>query len=176
MAKEWFVVHTYSGYEEKVKGALDNKIKSMNLEDKIAQVVVPKEDVMDVKGKKKTITERKVYPGYILIEMEMDTKIWHVVKSTPGITGFVGPGKRPMPLTSVEVENILKRKERVAAQPVMRFRFEKNETVRITEGPFANFTGVVEEVSLSRGKLKVLVTIFGRATPVELEFSQVQKL
>lgn len=176
MAKGWFVVHTYSGYEEKVKETLENKCKSMNLEDKIIQIVIPKEEVMDIKGKKKTIIEKKVYPGYLLIEMEMDTKTWHVVKSTPGITGFVGPGKRPMPLMPTEVEGILKRKERVAVQPAMRFRFEKNETVRITDGPFANFTGAVEEISPSRGKLKVLVTIFGRATPVELEFSQVQKL
>jgi transcriptional antiterminator NusG len=148
----------------------------MNLEDKIMQIVVPTEEVMDIKGKKKTISERKVYPGYILIEMEMDTKTWHVVKSTPGITGFVGPGKRPMSLMPAEVENILKRREKVVIQPAMRCRFEKNETVRITEGPFANFTGVVEDVSPSRGKLKVLVTIFGRSTPVELEFSQVEKL
>jgi len=176
MAKGWFVIHTYSGYEEKVKGALENKCKSRNLKDKIIQIVIPTEEVMDIKGKKKTISERKVYPGYLLIEMEMDTKTWHVVKSTPGITGFVGPGKRPISLMPAEVEGILKRKERVATQPVLRYRFEKNETVRITEGPFANFTGIVEEISPSRGKLKVLVTIFGRATPVELEFSQVQKL
>ena len=176
MVKEWFVVHTYSGYEEKVKETLENKRKSMGLEDKIAQIIIPTEEVMDIKGKKKTISERKIYPGYLLIEMEMDTKIWHVIRTTPGITGFVGPGKRPMPLMPAEVESILKRKEKVVLQPSLRVLFEKNETVKIVEGPFTNFTGTVEEVNPSQGRLKVLVTIFGRATPVELEFSQVQKL
>lgn len=176
MGKGWYVVHTYSGYEEKVKETLENKCKSMDMEDKITQIIIPTEEVMDIKKGKKKIEERKAYPGYLFIEMEMDTKIWHMVKSTPGVTGFVGPGKRPIPLRAQEIENVLNRKEKVVLQPVLRLRFEKNETVRITEGPFTNFTGVVEEVNLSRGKLTVLVTIFGRSTPVELEFSQVQKL
>jgi len=176
MAKGWFVIHTYSGYEEKVRVSLENKRISMGMENKIFQIVSPQVDEVEVKDKKKTIKHKKIYPGYLLIEMDMDTKTWHLIKSTPGITGFVGPGKRPMPLSFADVENILKKKEKTTAQTVMRVKFEKNETVRIKEGPFANFTGLVEEVSPSRGKVKVLVTIFGRSTPVELEFSQVQKL
>lgn len=176
MAKGWFVIHTYSGYEEKVRISLENKRTSMSMENKIFQIISPQVDEVEVKGKKKTIKHKKIYPGYLLIEMDMDTKTWHLIKSTPGITGFVGPGKRPMPLTPADIENILKKKEKIATQTIMRVKFEKNETVRIKEGPFANFTGVVEEVSPSRGKVKVLVTIFGRSTPVELEFSQVQKL
>jgi len=176
MAKGWFVVHTYSGYEEKVREALENKRKAMSLENKIFQIISPQVEEMEVKGKKKTIKHRKIYPGYLIVEADMDTKIWHVIKSTSGITGFVGPGKRPMPLSNLEVESILKKREKAVIQTVMRVKFEKDETVRIKEGPFANFTGIVEEVSPSRGKVKVLVTIFGRSTPVELEFSQVQKL
>jgi transcription termination/antitermination protein NusG len=176
MAKAWYVIHTYSGYEERVREALENKRKSMGIEDKILQIVVPTEEVYDVKGKKKVVKAQKVYPGYILIEMDMDNMIWHVVRSTPGVTGFVGPGKKPMSLSQPEIDNIIQRKERAAVQPIPKFKFEKNETVRIMDGPFTNFTGNVEEVNLSRARVKVLVKIFGRATPVELEFSQIEKL
>ncbi|OIO03483.1 transcription termination/antitermination protein NusG [Candidatus Desantisbacteria bacterium CG_4_10_14_0_8_um_filter_48_22] len=176
MAKGWFVIHTYSQYEEKVKEALENKRKALGLEEKIMQIVIPTEEVIDIKNKKKVVMTRKIYPGYLLVEMDMDNKIWHVVRSTPGVTGFVGPGKRPITLNPEEVEGILQRKEKEATQPVPRIQFEKGETVRITDGPFTNFTGTVEEINLSRGKIKVFVTIFGRATPVEIEFTQVEKL
>jgi len=174
--KNWYVIHTYSGYEEKVKEALESKRKAMQMEDQIGQIVIPTEEVIDIKGKKKVVSMRKIYPGYLLIELDMSTKLWHVIRSTPGVTGFVGPGKRPTPLGSAEIASILQRKERVSPQPVPRIQFEKGETIRITDGPFTNFTGTVEEVNVSRGKIKVLVTIFGRATPVELEFSQVEKM
>src|SRR5580658_6353101 len=176
---QWFVVHTYAGYENKVKSNLESRISSMNMEDRIYEVVIPMEDVVEFKGGKKVTVQRKVFPGYLLTRAELDDDSWSVIRQTPGVTGFVGPGTKPTPLSRSEVENILQvREEGVegAKQRRPRLEHEVGETVRVKEGPFADFTGSVAEINEDQLKLKVLVNIFGRETPVELEFSQVAKL
>jgi transcription termination/antitermination protein NusG len=175
----WYVVHTYAGYENKVKSNLESRISSMNMEDRIYEVVIPMEDVVEFKGGKKVTVQKKVFPGYLLARAELDDDSWSVIRQTPGVTGFVGPGTKPTPLSRTEVESILQvRDENVEGQKQRRPRLEHEigETVRVKEGPFADFTGQVAEINEDQLKLKVLVNIFGRETPVELEFAQVAKL
>ena len=176
MAMQWYIIHTYSGFEKKVKESLESRVAAFGLQDKIGRVMIPTEDVLEVRGGKKVVSPRMFYPGYVLVEMEMDDYTWHVVRSTPRVTGFVGTGQTPTPLSEEEVENILHRVTTSADKPKPRLTFERNEQVKIVEGPFANFNGIVEEVNPDRNTLKVSVTIFGRSTPVELDFGQVEKI
>ncbi len=175
---EWYVVHTYAGYENKVKADLETRVASMNMEDKIYEVVIPLEDVVEVKGGKKQTVKRKVFPGYLLVRLELDDESWYVVRNTPGVTGFVGSGSKPTPLSEREVDRILQRgKEAEAAErPKAALEWAENDPVRVTTGPFANFQGVISEVDGERQKVKVLVNIFGRETPVELSFDDIQKV
>ncbi len=175
----WYVVHTYAGYENKVKSNLESRISSMNMEESIYEVVIPMEDVVEFKGGKKVTVQRKVFPGYLLCRCELDDDSWSVIRQTPGVTGFVGPGTKPTPLSRSEVEGILQVRDEGVEGPKRqrpRLEHEVGETVRVKEGPFADFTGQVAEINEDQLKLKVLVNIFGRETPVELEFSQVAKL
>ena len=174
--KNWYIIHTQTGSEEKVKTALENKITSEVLEEFMGQVVIPTEQVSEIRAGKKRVSQRKFFPGYLLIEMELNEKTYMVVKATPGVTGFIGLGKKPMPLPDQEVESILKRTQETQAKPTPKVSFEKNEQVRVTDGPFVNFNGTIEELHPEKGKLKVSVSIFGRATPVELEYWQVEKI
>jgi transcriptional antiterminator NusG len=176
MSTQWYIIHTYSGFEKKVKESLESRVAAFGLEDKIGRIMIPTEDVMEVRGGKKVISPRMFYPGYVLVEMELDDYTWHVVRSTPRVTGFVGTGPTPTPLSEEEVQNILHRVTTSADKPKPKLTFERNEQVRIVDGPFANFTGVVEDVNTDRNTLKVSVTIFGRSTPVELDFGQVEKI
>jgi transcription termination/antitermination protein NusG len=176
---QWYVVHTYAGYENKVKSNLESRIASMNMEDRIYEVVIPMEEVVEFKGGKKVTVQRKVFPGYLLTRAELDDDSWSVIRQTPGVTSFVGPGTKPTPLSRAEVESILQVREEGVEPPRARrarLEYEVGETVRVKEGPFADFTGTVSEINEDQLKLKVLVNIFGRETPVELEFSQVAKL
>jgi transcriptional antiterminator NusG len=176
---QWYVVHTYAGYENKVKSNLESRISSMNMEDRIYEVVIPMEDVVEFKGGRKVVVQKKVFPGYLLTRCELDDDSWSVVRNTPGVTGFVGPGTKPTPLSRREVESILQVKPEGAEgvkKTRPRLEHEVGETVRVREGPFADFSGQIAEINEDQLKLKVLVNIFGRETPVELEFSQVAKL
>jgi transcription termination/antitermination protein NusG len=177
---QWFVVHTYAGYENKVKSNLESRIVSMNMEDEIFEVVIPMEDVVEFKGGKKVVVQKKVFPGYLLTRCYLDDDSWSVIRNTPGVTGFVGPGTKPTPLSRREVESILQVKAEGGPEPSKKTRprleYEVGETVRVREGPFADFSGQIDEINEDQLKLKVLVNIFGRETPVELEFSQVAKL
>jgi transcription termination/antitermination protein NusG len=175
----WYVVHTYAGYENKVKSNLQSRISSMNMEESIYEVVIPLEDVVEYKGGKKVTVQKKIFPGYLLCRAILDDDAWSVIRQTPGVTGFVGPGTKPTPLSRAEVENILQVEDETTEAPKQRrprLDHEIGETVRVREGPFAAFTGQVAEINEDQEKLKVLVNIFGRETPVELEFSQVAKL
>jgi transcriptional antiterminator NusG len=174
--KKWYVVHTYSGFERKVKESLEQRVKALGLKDKIEEVLIPTEDVVEMKGGKKVISLRKFFPGYILVKMELSDETWHVVRSTSKVTGFVGSGKEPTPLTEEEFSGILEKMEAAAEKPRPKFAFKKGELIRIIDGPFNSFTGSVEEVNEVRHTLKVMVTIFGRSTPVELDFLQVEKV
>jgi len=174
--KNWYVVHTQTGSEEKVKTSLENKINSEGLGDIITKVIIPTEQVSEVRSGKKKISKRKFFPGYLIVEMELSEKTYLFVKTVPGITGFIGLGKRPMPLPEEEVETILKRTEETQVKPSPKIVFEKGEQVRVTEGPFLNFNGTIDEVHPEKGKIKVSVSIFGRSTPVELEYWQVEKV
>ena len=174
MEKSWYVIHTYSGYENKVKANLEKRVESMNMEDKIFRVLVPMEDEVEVKNGKKKITKRKVFPGYVIVEMTMTDDSWYVVRNTPGVTGFVGTGAKPIPLLEAEVKAILKQMGMEDAKT--KVDFEVKQSVKVIAGPFENFIGLVEEIHPEKGKLKVLVSMFGRETPVELDFSQVEKL
>ena len=173
---DWFVVHTYAGYENKVKGSLETRINSMNMEDKIFEVVIPMEDVMEFKQGKKQVVQKKVFPGYLLVRMFLEDDSWYVVRNTPGVTGFVGSGAKPTPLGSKEVDKILSVKPVGTEKLKPRLEFEEGESVRVVTGPFSNFTGTISEINVDQSKLKVLVNIFGRETPVELSFEQVSKL
>ena len=176
-AKQWYIIHAQTGQELKVKQTLERRIKEGGDATKcISQVLVPTERVAEVRSGKKRISERKLFPGYLLIEMEMTDESWHFVRTTPGVTGFIGAGRRPVSPSAEEVSEILRQTEERKDKPTTRVTFQKGEGVRVIEGPFTNFTGVIEEVNLARGKLKVLVSIFGRQTPVELEFWQVERL
>ncbi len=174
---EWYVVHTYSGYENKVKANLHQRIASMQMEDKIFDVVIPLEDVMEIKGGKKQVVQRKVFPGYLLVRMIYDNDSWYVVRNTPGVTGFVssGTGTKPTPLSAREVEKILAVKKDTEKKPEYRLEWEEGDVVRIVAGPFADFTGTISEINVEQSKLRVMVNIFDRETPVELAFDQVAK-
>jgi transcriptional antiterminator NusG len=176
---EWFVVHTYAGYENKVKSNLASRVRSMNMEERIFEVVIPMEDVIEFKAGRKTVVPKKVFPGYLLVRLNLDDDSWRVVRDTPGVTGFVGGGAKPTPLSRKEVEAILGVEKDVGgvekkARP--RLEFDVGEQVRVITGPFADFNGAISEINVDQSKLKVLVNIFGRETPVELEFGQVAKL
>jgi transcription termination/antitermination protein NusG len=173
---DWFVVHTYAGYENRVKTNLQSRISSMNVEDRIFEVVIPMEDVMEIKQGKKQVVQKKVFPGYLLCRMYLDDDSWYVVRNTPGVTGFVGSGAKPTPLSDREVDRILQVKPEDKKKLRPRLEFEEQESVRVISGPFANFTGTISEINVDQSKLKVLVNIFGRETPVELGFDQVAKL
>jgi transcriptional antiterminator NusG len=173
--KKWFILHTYSGFENKVAESLRGRAQAFGFDDKIGQILIPTEEVVELRGGKKVTSKRLVYPGYVLVEMEMNDELWHAVKATPRVTGFVGGGTHPVPLSADEVNQILYRQASSAERPRPKMTFEKNETVRIIEGPFSNFSGKVDEVNLERNTLRVMVTIFGRSTPVELDFLQVEK-
>jgi transcriptional antiterminator NusG len=173
---KWYIIHSYSGFERKVKESLESRVQAFGLQEKIGKVLIPTESVTEVRGGKKYTSERMFYPGYVLVEMDMDDHVWHVVKSTPRVTGFVGTGQQPTPLSDEEVQHIVYKVADSREKPKLKVKFEKGETVRIGEGPFATFTGLVDDVNEDRETLKVMVTIFGRSTPVELEFSQVEKV
>jgi len=174
--KKWYIIHTYSGFENKVAESLKTRSEAFGFADKIGQVLIPTEEVVELRNGKKVTSKRLVYPGYVLVEMEMNDALWHEVKNTPRVTGFVGGGTVPVPLSADEVNSILYRQASSAERPRPKMTFEKNDSVRIIDGPFANFSGKVDEVNPERGTLRVMVTIFGRATPVELEFLQVEKV
>ncbi len=177
MEKNWYVVHTYSGYENKVKANLEKRVESMGMQDKIFRVVVPEEEETDYKNGKKKTVKRKVFPGYVLVEIVMTDDSWYVVRNTPGVTGFVGSagsGSKPTPLLPEEVSAILKRMG--VEEKRVDINFEIGETVRVKEGPFTDKTGIIEEMDKTKSKLRVLVDMFGRDTPVELDFSQIDKL
>jgi transcription termination/antitermination protein NusG len=173
--KNWYIIHTYSGFENKVQESLRTRAEAFGFADKIGQILIPTEEVVELRNGKKVTSKRLVYPGYVLVEMEMSDALWHEVKNTPRVTGFVGGGNSPVPLSPEEVNSILNRQASSAERPRPKMTFEKNDPVRIVDGPFANFSGKVDEVNPERGTLRVMVTIFGRATPVELEFLQVEK-
>ncbi len=174
--RKWYIVHTYSGFEERVKETLRQRAEALDMGDAFGEIRIPTETVVEYKSGKKRETQRKFFPGYILVEMEMSDAAWHVVKNTPKVTGFVGTGRKPTPLSQSEVDAILEQVVTAKEKPKPKYVFEKAEPVRITDGPFNNFTGIVDDVNLDRNTLKVMVTIFGRQTPVELDFSQVQKI
>jgi transcriptional antiterminator NusG len=174
--KHWFIIHTYSGFENKVSESLRTRADAFGFADKLGQVLIPTEEVVELKNGKKTTSKRLLYPGYVMVEMAMDEEMWHQVKETPRVTGFVGGGTKPVPLTADEVNSILYRQATAAERPRPKVTYEKNETVRIIDGPFTNFSGKVDEVNPERNTLRVMVTIFGRSTPVELDFLQVEKI
>ena len=176
MAFKWYIVHVYSGFENKVKAALEERISSSPHHEKFGEVLVPTEEIVElVKGKRKT-SSRKFYPGYILVQMELDDGTWHVVNDTAKVTGFLGGRNKPAPISDEEADRILNRMEAGKLKPQPKYFFESGDEIRVIDGPFTNFNGTVEEVNQEKGKIKVLVSIFGRSTPVELDFVQVQKL
>ena len=174
--KQWYIVHTYSGFERKVAESLRQRVQAYGLQDDIGEVLIPTEDVVEMRGGRKVVTPKRFFPGYILVEMAMTDNAWHVVKNTPKVTGFVGAGAKPTPLTKEEVDQILLQVSTAAEKPKPKYSFDKGDQVRINEGPFTSFNGVVDDVNLDRNTLKVMVTIFGRSTPVELDFLQVEKI
>jgi transcription termination/antitermination protein NusG len=173
--KHWYIIHTYSGFEQKVADSLRSRAEAFGFDHQIGQLLIPTEEVVELRNGKKVTSKRMLYPGYVLVEMEMNDELWHAVKATPRVTGFVGGGEKPVPLTADEVNSVLYRQATSAERPRPKLSFEKNENVRIIEGPFANFSGKVDEVNPERNTLRVMVTIFGRSTPVELDFLQVEK-
>jgi transcriptional antiterminator NusG len=172
----WYIIHAYSGFERKVRESIESRVQAYGLHDRIGRIMVPTEPVTEIRNGKKYTIERVFLPGYVLVEMDLDNEIWHLVKNTPRVTGFLGTGEKPVALTEEEISSIIFRSDVSKDKPRMKVKFEKNESVKITEGPFANFNGVVDEVNEDRETLKVMVTIFGRSTPVELEFSKVEKI
>ena len=175
-AKRWYVVHAYSGFEKSVQRALVERIARAGMQEKFGQILVPVEEVIEMKGGQKSISERKFFPGYVLVEMDMDDESWHLVKSTPRVTGFVGgTATKPTPITQKEVDKIMAQMQEGVEKPRPKVLFETGEMVRVKDGPFTDFNGTVEEVNYEKSRLRVSVTIFGRATPVELEFAQVEK-
>ncbi|MDA8078982.1 MAG: transcription termination/antitermination protein NusG [Nitrospiraceae bacterium] len=173
MAKQWYVVHTYSGFEEKVRLSIEEKVETQGLQEKITKILIPTERVVELRAGKKRESDKKFYPGYILVELDLDDETWHLVKSTPRVTGFVG-GKHPVPIPEEEVEIIMQQVEKGPVAHV-KTQFQKGENVRIIDGPFSNFNGFVDDVDIDHGRLRVMVSIFGRQTPVELNFFQVEK-
>lgn len=174
MKKQWYVIHTYSGYENKVKANLEKRIASMNMEDKIFRILVPMEDEVEVKDGKRKVSKKKIFPGYVLVEMIMTDDSWYVVRNTPGVTGFVGSGSKPIPLAEEEAQQIIR--QMGMEEPKARVDFNVGDRVRVVKGPFENFSGTVEEVFADKAKLRVAISMFGRETPVELDFSQVEKI
>jgi transcriptional antiterminator NusG len=172
----WYILHAYSGFERKVRESIQSRVQAFGLGDKVGRVMIPTEPVTEIVNGKKRTVERVFLPGYVLVEMELDNNLWHVLKDTPKVTGFLGTGDTPVALSEEEVSGILFRSETTKDKPRLKIKFEKNEQVRITDGPFANFNGVVDEINEDRETLKVMVTIFGRSTPVELEFGKVEKI
>jgi transcriptional antiterminator NusG len=173
---KWYIIHAYSGFERKVRESIESRVQAFGLQNRIGRVMIPTEPVTElVNGKKRTV-ERVFLPGYVLVEMDLDNDLWHVIKNTPRVTGFLGTGDKPVALSEAEVSSILFRSETSKEKPRLKIKFEKNESVRITEGPFANFNGIVDDINEDRETLKVMVTIFGRSTPVELEFGKVEKV
>ena len=175
MAKQWYIVHTYSGFEKKVADSLKQRVQAFGLEEQIGEVLIPTEDVVEMKGGRKVVSPKRFFPGYVLVKMDMNDTTWHVVKNTPKVTGFVGAGHRPTALSQEEVDQVIEQVTVAAEKPKPKYTFETGEPVRIIDGPFSNFSGVVDEVNLDRNTLKVMVSIFGRSTPVELDFLQVEK-
>lgn len=175
MAKHWYVVHTYTGFEQKAKLALEERIATTGMEDKFDDILVPTEQVVEVKKGVKKTSSRRFFPGYILVKMELSESTWHLVKDTPKITGFVGSGLTPPIVPEAEVLRITQQIEEGTLRPKSKIAFEKGENVRVTSGPFSTFTGTVDDINEEKGKLRVMVSIFGRATPIELEYTQVEK-
>jgi transcriptional antiterminator NusG len=176
MAMHWYVVHTYSQFEKSVQRALTERIQREGMQDKFAQILVPVEEVVELKGGQKSISERKFFPGYVLVEMEMTDESWHLVKSTPKVTGFLGgSAMKPTPISEKEVQTIMQQMQAGVEKPRPKVLFEVGESVRVKEGPFTDFNGMVEDVNYDKNKIRVAVTIFGRSTPVELDFGQVEK-
>ena len=173
---KWYIIHAYSGFERKVKESIESRVAAFGLENKIGRVMIPTEPVTELRNGKKYVIERVFLPGYVLVEMDLDNDLWHVVKDTPRVTGFLGTGDKPVALSDAEVSSIMFRNDSSKDKPKIKIKFEKNENVRITEGPFANFNGLVDEVNEDRQTLKVMVSIFGRSTPVEIEFAKVDKM
>jgi transcription termination/antitermination protein NusG len=169
----WYVIHTYSGYEKKVRKSLEHRVESMGMQDQIFRIVVPIEEEVDIKDGQRRVVERKIFPGYVLVQMVMNDDSWYVVRNTPGVTGFVGSGTKPTPLPDAEVERILKQME--TEVPKVRVSFRQGQRVRIVDGPFTDFHGVVDDIDTERGKVRVMVSFFGRETPLELDFLQVEK-
>lgn len=176
LSKHWYIIHAYSGFEQKVAESLKTRSQAFGFADRLGQILIPTEEVVELRNGKKVISKRLLYPGYVLVEMEMDDELWHAVKSTPRVTGFVGGGTKPVPLTADEVNSVLYRQASSAERPRPKMNFEKSETVKIVDGPFTNFSGKVDEINPERNTLRVMVTIFGRSTPVELDFLQVEKI
>lgn len=176
MMKRWYIIHSQTGYEEKVRRSLENRIRRNGLEESILEIIIPTEQVSEVRGGKKRVSQRKFFPGYILINMELNDTVYAMIKSTPGVTGFIGTGKKPTALSQVEADEILKRIEETQAKPSLKVIFEEGEQIRVTSGPFVNFNGTIDKVYPEKGKLKASVSIFGRSTPVELEYWQVEKI
>ena len=174
--KHWYIIHAYSGFEQKVAESLRTRAQAFGFAGRLGQILIPTEEVVELRNGKKVTSKRLLYPGYVLVEMEMDDELWHAVKSTPRVTGFVSGGTKPVPLTADEVNAVLYRQASSAERPRPKLTFEKNETVKIIDGPFTNFSGKVDEVNTERNTLRVMVTIFGRSTPVELDFLQVEKI
>jgi transcription termination/antitermination protein NusG len=174
--KNWYIIHAYSGFENKVAESLRTRAQAFGFADRLGQILIPTEEVIELRNGKKVTSKRLLYPGYVLVEMEMDDELWHAVKSTPRVTGFVGGGTKPIPLSADEVNSVLYRQASSAERPRPKMTFEKNETVKIVDGPFTNFSGKVDEINSERNTLRVMVTIFGRSTPVELDFLQVEKI
>ena len=173
---KWYIIHAYSGFERKVRESIESRVQAFGLQNRIGRVMIPTEPVTEIVNGKKRTVERVFLPGYVLVEMDLDNDLWHVIKNTPRVTGFLGTGDKPVALSEAEVSSILFRSETSKEKPRLKIKFEKNESVRITEGPFANFNGIVDEVNEDRETVKVMVTIFGRSTPVELEFGKVEKV
>ena len=176
MSKQWFVIHTYSGFERKVKLSIEEQFGHSQYGDCFGEVVIPTEEVVEVRKGKKKVSSRKFFPGYILINVEMNQDIWYMIKNTPKVTGFLGGGSEPVPLSEGEVKTIMDQIKGESARPKPKFSFEKGENIRVVDGPFLNFNGVVEDVNHDKGKVRVMVSIFGRATPVELEFPQIERV
>ncbi len=172
--KSWYVIHTYSGFEQKVKISLEEQFERSSSREALGEIIIPVEDVVEVRKGKKKVSSRKFFPGYILISVDMSRDIWYMIKNTAKVTGFLGSGGKPVPLSEDEVKTIKGQISGETSQPKPKFSFEKGESVRVVEGPFINFNGTVDEVNQSKGKVRVMVSIFGRATPVELEFPQIE--
>ncbi len=176
MTKQWYIVHTYSGYENKVRESLKQRADALGMNESIGEILIPTEDVVEMRDGNRVISKKKFFPGYLLINMEMTDNAWHVVKNTPKVTGFVGASVKPMPLSQEEVDRIINQVSVAAEKPKPKFQFTRGDSVRIIDGPFSNFQGSVDEVNNDRATMKVMVTIFGRSTPVELDFLKVEKL